>query len=172
MNLRVLALLVAILGGTAVGSQALLNGAVGRSRGIIEAIFVSVSITYVASVVLLAAKGVMTHSLGLPVRSVTMLIISGSFFFIAAATVLVAGDFPAVLLTPGLLGLVVLFAGTFATPILGVGLTVAALTAGQMGIGLIWDQIGILSLPAIPLTLSRVFGMLLIILGVVLVRGL
>ncbi len=172
VNWKLLALLVAVVGGMAVGTQALLNGSVGRSRGVLEAIFVSVSVSYLGTVAAMGLKATATRHFGLPMRPVVLGVVAAAAVLTLIVLIAVARDFPLPLLSPGLLGLVVLFAGTFAAPVLGVGLTAAALTAGQIGIGLVWDQLGVLGLPEIPLSPLRVVGMALIIVGVVLVRGL
>ena len=62
-------------------------------------------------------------------------------------------------------------AGAYATPRIGVGVTAAALTAGQLFAGVIWDQFGALGLPMVPISPPRIAGLLLIVVGVVLVRG-
>jgi len=54
---KVLALLFALVGGLAIGTQPLLNGALGRTRGVFETVLVSVTVSYAGVVLLLAVKG-------------------------------------------------------------------------------------------------------------------
>lgn len=168
--MKLLALLVAVVGGLAVGTQPLLNGALSRSRGVLEAVFVSISVSYTAVVLLLALRATRTPP-GLPFGPRSWLAAGGAAALAALALALTARDIAPPFFTAGLLGIVVLLAGTAATPILGVGATAAALTAGQLGAGIVLDQLGLLGLPEVPISPQRLLGVLLVVAGVVLVRG-
>jgi transporter family-2 protein len=123
-------------------------------------------------VLLLAAKAARGLRLGLPYSTGSAMALAGAVVLAALTLALVGRSIAPWYFTAGLLGLVVLLAGTVATPILGVGVTTAALTAGQLGIALVWDQVGVLGLPEVPVSPQRVLGLLLVIAGVVLIRGL
>lgn len=170
--MKVVALLFAITGGLAVGTQPLLNGALGRTRGVFEAVFVSITVSFAAVVILLAAQAARGSPVGLPFSTRSAMALAGALVMTALTLAMVGRDIAPWYFTAGLLGLVVLVAGTVATPILGVGVTTAALTAGQLGVAIVWDQIGVLGLPEVPISPQRVLGMLLVIAGVVLIRGL
>jgi len=170
--LKVLALLFAVVGGLAVGTQPLLNGALGRTRGLFEAVFVSVAVSYAGVVLLLAVQAGRGLPLGLPFSSRSAIAMAGALGLVVLTLALVGRDIAPWYFSAGLLGLVVLLASAFATPILGVGVTTAALTAGQLGVAIIWDQVGVLGLPEVPVSPQRILGMLLVIAGVVLIRGL
>jgi transporter family-2 protein len=169
---QLLALLMAVASGVSVGTQPLLNGALGRSRGVLEAVFVSVSVSYVAIVLLLVGKVARTGQIGLPFTATSwaLVVIAGAVG--ASALIVATPGLSAWYYTAGLLGLVILFVGAFFTPILGVGATAAAVVAGQLGASVIWDQLGVLGLPQVAFSPQRALGMLLIIAGVILVRGL
>ncbi|HEV7214939.1 MAG TPA: DMT family transporter [Chloroflexota bacterium] len=170
--MKIAALVLAIVGGLAVGTQPLLNGALGRTRGVLEAVFVSITVSFAAVVLLLAAQTARGSPLGLPFSIRSAIALAGAVLLAALTLALVGRAIAPWYFTAGLLGLVVLVAGTVATPILGVGVTTAALTAGQLGIAIVWDQIGVLGLPEVPISPQRVLGILLVIVGVVLIRGL
>ncbi|GEM_PF-2546843 len=170
--MKLLALLLAVTSGVAVGTQPLLNGALGRSRGVLEAVFVSVSVSYVAIVALLIAKATRSGQVGLPFTVVAWTLVVVAALVGGLALYLTTRGLGVWYYTAGLLGLVILFAGAFVTPILGVGATAAAVIAGQLGASIVWDQLGVLGMPQAPFSPQRAVGMLLIIAGVVLVRGL
>lgn len=170
--MKSLAVVLAIIGGIAVATQPLLNGALGRSRGVLEAVFVSISVSYLAIVLALALKAARGAPLGLPFATWPWLVLWLAAVLAALTLALVAHDVAIWYFAAGLLGLIVLFAGTVATPVLGAGATVALLTAGQVGAGIVWDQIGVLGLPEIPITPQRLVGLGLVVLGVLLIRGL
>lgn len=169
--MRIMALVFAVLGGLAVGTQPLLNGALGRTRGVFEAVFVSITVSFTAVVLFLLAKTARGLPLGLPFSSGSAITLLGTFVLAVLTLAMVGRDIAPWYFTAGLLGLVVLVAGTVATPILGVGVTTAVLTAGQLGIAIVWDQVGVLGLPEIPISPQRVLGMVLVIAGVVLIRA-
>ena len=170
--MKSLAVVLAVLGGVAVATQPLLNGALGRSRGVLEAVFVSISVSYLAIVLALALKAARGAPLGLPMTAWPWLVLWLATVLAALTLALVARTVAIWYFAAGLLGLVVLFAGTVATPLLGAGATVALLTAGQVGAGIAWDQFGVLGLPVIPLTPQRLVGLALVVLGILLIRQL
>jgi transporter family-2 protein len=171
--MKVLALVLAVAGGLAVGTQPLLNGALSRSRGVTEAVYVSITVSFAAIALVLAGKAARAGGvLGLPFDLRSALVLAGAAALAALALALTAHDVAPWFFGAGLLGLIVLFAGTAATPILGVGVTVALLVAGQLAAGIFWDRLGVLGLPVVPVTPQRLAGMLLVVAGVILVRGL
>ena len=170
--MKVLALLFALVGGLAIGTQPLLNGALGRTRGVFEAVFVSITVSYVGVVLLLVLKAGRGLPLGLPFSARSAIALAAAVGLVALTLTMVGRDIAPWYFTAGLLGLLVLLASAFATPILGVGVTTAALTAGQLGVAIIWDQVGVLGLPEVPVSPLRILGMLLVVAGVVLIRGL
>ncbi|MGI8915136.1 MAG: DMT family transporter [Chloroflexota bacterium] len=166
------ALVFAVIGGLAIGTQPLLNGALGRTRGVFEAVFVSITVSYAAVVLLLALKAARGLPLGLPLSGWVAAVEAAALVLAVLALAIVGRDIAPWYFSAGLLGVIVLVAGTVATPILGVGLTTAALTAGQLGIAIVWDQVGVLGLPETAISPQRIVGMLLVVAGVVLIRGL
>lgn len=169
--MKVLALLFALVGGLAIGTQPLLNGALGRTRGVFETVLVSVTVSYAGVVLLLAVKAGRGLPLGLPFSWRSTVALAGAFVLVTLTLAMVGRDIAPWYFSAGLLGLVVLVAGTVATPVLGVGVTAAALTAGQLGVAIMWDQFGVLGLPEVPVSPQRILGMLLVVAGVVLIRG-
>ena len=71
----------------------------------------------------------------------------------------------------GLLAMPYLLAASFLAPRIGVGLFLAALITGQLTGGVLLDQIGFLGGATRPVDVVRIVGCLMLLAGVVLVRG-
>ena len=72
--------------------------------------------------------------------------------------------------TGGLLGAAYIVAAVILAPRLGAAVLTAAVVAGQMAASVALDHFGLVGFPEHPLTVSRLFGASLVILGVVLVQ--
>lgn len=70
----------------------------------------------------------------------------------------------------GVLGAVYVYGLIVLTPRLGVALTFGLTVAAQMTFSLVMDHYGWLDVPVSPLSWSRVLGVLMIIVGVILIR--
>ena len=81
-----------------------------------------------------------------------------------------AKDAPAIAWIGGLLGAFFVTAAVMLVPRLGVAMTFSLIIAGQMIVTLIIDHFGLLGVPVKEVSLARVFGILLIAGGVVLIR--
>ena len=81
-----------------------------------------------------------------------------------------AKNAPAIAWTGGLLGAFFVASVVTLVPRLGVALTFSLLIAGQMALTLIIDHYGLLGVPVKMVNWPRVFGILLIIGGVILIR--
>ncbi|PYT00471.1 MAG: EamA-like transporter family protein [Acidobacteria bacterium] len=81
-----------------------------------------------------------------------------------------AKDAPAIAWIGGLLGAFFVTAAVMLVPRLGVAMTFSLVIAGQMIVTLIIDHFGLLGVPVKEVSLARVFGILLIAGGVVLIR--
>jgi uncharacterized membrane protein YdcZ (DUF606 family) len=169
---KIFFLMLAVLAGFAGGTQPLLNGALSRTKGVPEAVYVSVSVTFVAIVLILAAKSMRMSETGLAFSGWSAALLAVAAVLAALALALVTHGVAPWYFTSGLLGLVVLFGATAATPVLGAGTTIAAVVLGQLLAGLLWDQIGVLGLSQIAISPQRLAGVALVVCGVVLVRGL
>jgi len=69
----------------------------------------------------------------------------------------------------GLLGVVYVVSGAILVPRLGVATTFVLILMGQLGMAMALDVIGAFGAPSHPITLSRVFGAALVIVGAYLV---
>lgn len=164
-------LFLAFVAGLAAASQALLNGSFGQERGVPEAILLSVTVTYFTTLAILGIRLVLGENLNLdiPVRSLfyllPLLLVGG----LALAGMARGIDW--YYFGGGLCGVAILFITALVTPRIGVGPSSAALVAGLMITALFLDQFGVLGLAPSPIDAFKVIGALLIIVGVILVRG-
>lgn len=104
---------------------------------------------------------------------------AGGVLTIAVVTLLFgSGDLSAALQAPwwqligGAYGVVIVLAGIVATPVLGVALFTTLLMVGQLGMGMVVDAFGLFGAAVHPLTLGRVVGFLVVLVGILLIyRG-
>ncbi|MDO4541442.1 MAG: DMT family transporter, partial [Bacillota bacterium] len=140
---KIFCLLFAIVGGIAAAVQSPVNSGLGKRIGTMEAGFVSFLVGTIVLAVLVFVFG------------------KGSLSGIIHA--------PKWQLIGGVLGVVAVLSVIVATPKLGVGITLVAIILGQVAMGLVIDHFGLLQTPPVPLSPSRIIGVLLIAAGVVLV---
>ena len=72
---------------------------------------------------------------------------------------------PVWLWAAGLMGLIVIFSITYATPRIGAAATIGLLIAGQLAMGAVIDRFGLFGLERIPIGWTRVLGIALLALG-------
>ncbi|MBI4337702.1 MAG: DMT family transporter [Chloroflexi bacterium] len=144
MIISVVALVVSVVVGGGAALQAAVNATLARRVGNLEATFVSVTVTWLFVVALLAV--------GLR---------SGKLVEVTAA--------PLYLLIGGFLGAAILITAIIVVPRLGVGTTIAALVVGQLLGALLLDHFGAFGLRHIPISPLRVAGVVLLLLGMRLV---
>lgn len=70
----------------------------------------------------------------------------------------------------GLYGAIFVVAAAWAVPRLGVATTITLMVAGQLMISLVLDHFGAFGVPAAPINMGRLAGVILVIAGVILVR--
>ena len=141
MNFSTLALLlVTVTVGSGIALQAVVNTALARTVGILEAAFVSVTVTWVIVAVVLIAG----------VRSGNMSQIT---------------SVPLYLFVGGFVGAAVLVTAVVAVPRLGAASLIAALVVGQLIGAMILDHFGLLGLQDTPITPIRLGGAMLLVIG-------
>ena len=141
MNFSTLALLlVTVTVGSGIALQAVVNTALARTVGILEAAFVSVTVTWVIVAVVLIAG----------VRSGNMSQIT---------------SVPLYLFVGGFVGAAVLVTAVVAVPRLGAASLIAALVVGQLIGAMILDHFGLLGLQGTPITPIRLGGAMLLVIG-------
>jgi transporter family-2 protein len=130
-----LIMLLAVLGGIAVGTQAAVNGALGKNIGVIEATLVSFIVGTLALMVatLVFGRGSVTAALTVPRWQ----------------------------LIGGLLGSFYVFTIVLGAPRLGVTSTIVAVITGQMLAGAFIDHFGVVPGRHVPLDRYRVLGLAL-----------
>lgn len=125
-----------------------------------------------------AVNNKMAVSVGSPILGALVSFIIGTLSIFAYA--LVSGESlsslassknaPAIAWIGGLLGAFFVTATIIVLPRVGVAMTISLIIAGQMGAALIMDHYGLLGVPIREISLFRVAGVVLIVVGVVLIR--
>jgi transporter family-2 protein len=139
--------LLALVAGAMMPTQAAINNKLaGYVQSPISAAFISFFIGTVGLFIYLIASGT-------PI---------GSLFYIKEA--------PPVAWLGGLLGAFFVTCTVVLAPRIGVAMTFSLIVAGQMLITLVLDHFGFLGVPVKEISLARVFGVLLITVGVVIIR--
>jgi transporter family-2 protein len=143
MNIAILFPLLAFIGGAMTSYQPLINAKLSQQLGSpVWASFVSFAVGTVA----LLALG---------------LIMSGKFM------TLETGEFKWWMWTGGLLGAVFVTIALYVVPYMGVATMIAVMIAGQLIAAAILSHFGILSEVAHPITLQKLIGLSLLVLGAV-----
>jgi thiamine biosynthesis protein ThiS len=166
-----LLLLLAFGAGIAAATQILVNGALGEERGVPEALLVSVTVTYGSAVLFMLMRFLIMGDLNLdtPVRPLLYLL---PLAFIALLAFLgLMGGLPWYYFLGGLVGALIVATAALSGPRIGIGTTSAAMIAGQMVGAMLFDHLGLLDQAKDPVDALKVAGALLIVGGVVLMRG-
>lgn len=139
------ALLLTVFAGGLIALQAPINSTLGKSVGT----FPAATVSFVGGTIALV---------------LITLLIGGGFGSVGEARHL-----SWYYLTGGVLGAVYVTTALVAVRALGAGGVVAATIAGQLGLSLVIDQLGILGLDGRGITIERVFGVCLLVLGTLLI---
>ena len=164
-------LLLAFGAGLAAATQILVNGAMGEERGVPEALLVSVTVTYGSVVLFMLGRFAMLGDLNLntpgrPLIYLLPLAVIGVMAFLGLMRGLEWYYF-----LGGLAGAMIVWTVALTGPRIGIATTSAAIIAGQMVGAILWDHLGLLSQAKDPIDALKIAGALLIVGGVVLVRG-
>jgi transporter family-2 protein len=166
-----LLLLLAFGAGLAAATQVLVNGSISEQRGAPEALMVSVTVTFAAVVAFMLARYLVGGGLNLrtPIAPLSYLLpLTGVMLF---AFLGVARGFEWYHFLGGLAGALIVLTVAFVGPRAGIAATSAALVCGQMAGAIAYDHLGLLEQAKDPVDAFKVLGVMLIVGGVVLVRG-
>ena len=166
-----LLLLLAFGAGIAAATQILVNGALGEERGVPEALMVSVTVTYGSVVLFMLLRFAIMRDLNLdtPVRPLLYLLPLAGIALLAFLGLM--GGLQWYYFLGGLAGAMIVATVALTGPRVGIATTSAAVIAGQMVGAILFDHLGLLDQAKDPIDALKVMGALLIVGGVVLVRG-
>lgn len=169
--MEALLFLLAFAAGVAAAVQILVNGAMGEERGVPEALLVSVTVTYGSVVVFMLSRWAFLGELNLdtpgrPLSYLLPLAVIGLLAFLGLMRGLEWYYF-----LGGLAGALIVWTVAFTGPRIGIATTSAALIAGQMIGAILWDHLGLLGQAKDPIDAVKVLGGMLIVGGVILIRG-
>lgn len=147
MHQGILWLILALLAGAVMPTQAAINHRLAQYvlHPVLSA-FISFAVGTAALFAYIMASGIPLHQLTL------------------------ARNAPAIAWTGGLLGAFFVTTGVTLVPRLGVALTFSLVVAGQMIFTLLIDHYGLLGVPVKTVNWPRIFGVLLVVAGVILIR--
>jgi thiamine biosynthesis protein ThiS len=163
--------LLAFGAGVAGATQILVKGAMGEERGVPEAMMVSVTVTYGAVLVFMLSRWALLGELNLntPGRPLLYLLPLAVIALLAFLGIMRGLEWYYFL--GGLAGAFIVWTVAFTGPRIGLAATGAVFIAGQMVAAIVWDHMGLLAQAKDPIDALKVVGVLLIVGGVVLVRG-
>ena len=167
-----LILLLVFVAGLAAAVQVLVNGAMGEERGVSEALLVSSTVTYGSVVVFMLFRFALVGDLNLntPVSPLLYLLPLAIIALLAFLGLMRGLEWYYFL--GGLAGALIVWTVAFAGPRVGIATTSAGLTAGAMLGAILFDHLALIGQAKDPIDAVKVTGVLLIIGGVFLVRGL
>lgn len=167
-----LLLLLAFGAGLAAATQVLVNGSISEQRGAPEALMVSVTVTFGAVVVFMLARYLVGGGLNLRTPTAPLVYLLPLTVVMLFAFLGVARGFEWYQFLGGLAGALIVLTVAFVGPRVGIAATSAALVCGQMVGAVAYDHLGLLEQAKDPIDALKVLGTLLIVAGVLLVRGL
>jgi thiamine biosynthesis protein ThiS len=166
-----LLLLLAFGAGLAASTQVLVNGSMSGQRGAPEALMVSVTVTYGAVVLFMLARFLLGGGLNLRTPTDPLVYLLPLALVAAFAFVGLMRGFEWYHFLGGLAGALIVWTLAVAGPRIGIAATSAALISGQMTGAIFYDHLGLLEQAKDPVDALKVLGALLIVGGVILVRG-
>lgn len=166
-----LLLLLVFAAGLGAAVQILVNGAMGEERGVPEALLVSVTVTYGCAVGFMLLRFAVVGEMNLRTPGPVLLYLLPVAALVLLAFLGLMRGLPWYYFLGGMAGTFIVGSVALAGPRIGIAVTSAALIAGQMTGAIIWDHLGLLSQTKDPVDALKVLGALLIVLGVVMVRG-
>jgi transporter family-2 protein len=164
-------ILLAVVSGGGIAMQASMLGAMGVVRTPSGAVWVSLLATVIGLALVIAIRTI-AGSAGLPSP------FDGPYIMLAVAGVATIGLVMSVrgidsyFALTGLLPIPFLVGAGFLAPRLGVGLFISAIIAGQLITAVFLDQIGAFGSQVVKVDAVRVAGVVALMVGVVLIRGL
>ncbi len=137
--------LVAVLIGICIATQGVFNTNVGQSTGMFEAAFISITVTFltITTVMLIFGKGDLTQFAQVP-----------KYYLLA-----------------GVMGATIVTLTIFAIRTLGPATAISIFVAVQLSVSVIFEHFGLFKVPVTPISLMRVLGICLLIVGAALIKG-
>lgn len=170
--MEALLLLLVFGAGLAAATQILVNGAMGEERGVPEALLVSVTVTYGSAAAIMLARFAIVGRLNLDTPGKPLLYLLPLTVIALLAFLGLVRGLEWYYLLGGLAGTMIVATVALTGPRIGIGTTSAVLVAGQMLGAVVYDHIGLLGQAKDPIDAAKIMGGLLIVGGVVLIRGL
>jgi transporter family-2 protein len=158
--------------GIAQAMQVALLGAMSRARGPAEAAFVSVLGTVAGLALALSLRGLLGSRILLPEPFDHPILVGAVAVAAGALLAFVLRGLSPVYALTGMGAVPFLLSASFLAPRIGIGLFLAAFVAGQIGGGVLLDHIGAFGTATRAVDAPRLIGVVALLAGVVLVRGL
>ena len=169
--MEALLLLLVFGAGLAAATQILVNSSLGEERGVPEALLVSVTVTYGSAVAIMLARFAVVGRLNLDTPGKPLLYLLPLMLVSLLAILGLIRGLEWYYVLGGLAGTLIVGTMAFAGPRIGIGTTSAVLIAGQMLGAVFYDHLGLLGQAKDPVDAAKGMGGLLIVGGVVLIRG-
>ena len=162
---------IAMAIGIGTALQTVMLSSVGRSRGPVEAAWISLLATICGVSLVFGIKVVRGDDVGLPEPFNRILVFVAIALVAAVALVLSLRGLDSYLALTGLYGLVYLISAGFLAPKIGIALFASAVTAGTLLGSVAADHVGLFGVDIHRLSLFRILGVFCLLLGVLLVRS-
>tara|TARA_B100000029_G_scaffold110374_2_gene102270 strand:- start:8161 stop:8628 length:468 start_codon:yes stop_codon:yes gene_type:complete len=150
--------------------QVTMISAMGRVRGPLEATWLSLMATVMGVAALMAYKA-FAGGLVIPSPFNRVLLLAAISILAASSLILVLRGLPFYYFITGLFAIPLLVGAGYLGPKIGIGLFVTATIAGQVIGAALLDHMGAFGLPIHKVDIIRGIGVITLLLGVVLIRG-
>ena len=164
--------IISIFIGVGAGVQLTMIAAISRQKGSLEAVFTSMVATGMIIISFLIGKSFFNNDVGLPQPFEKPIILSIILIILIITLFLIMREIQWYYALTGLLSVPLLVGSGLIGPKIGLGIYISATIVGSLLVSLIVDHLGAFGGLQIPISLQRVIGAILLILGVILIRGL
>lgn len=168
---QVLYIAIAVGAGAINALQLAMIGGLTRERGGFEATLISMLASVGGLALLMGAMQVAGRRLSLPGFFQSPWLFGTLALAMLVLLAMAAAGVPQVYLVTGFTSIPYLLAAAFVGPRLGLGVYFAAIITGQMSGSLLVDQIGAFGSDVRQIDASRIAGVVLLVAGVLLIRG-
>ncbi|MFL2640321.1 MAG: DMT family transporter [Dehalococcoidia bacterium] len=168
---QILYIVFSILIGSGMAVQVTMISAMSRIRGPLEATWLSLMATVMGVAALMAYRA-FNGVLVIPSPFNRILLVAGISIVAAASLLLVLRGLPFYYFITGLFAIPLLVGAGYLGPKIGIGLFVTATIAGQVIGSVLLDHLGAFGLPIHRVDIIRGAGVITLLLGVALIRGL
>ena len=163
--------IISIFIGVGAGVQLTMIAGISRQKGSLEAVFTSMVATGMIIISFLVGKSLLNNDVGLPLPFQKPIILSVILLLLIITLFLIMREIHWYYALTGLLSVPLLVGSGLIGPKIGLGIYISSTIVGSLIGSIVVDHFGAFGGLQVPISFQRILGALLLILGVILIRG-